>query len=296
MPFSTGISILIIVLLILYIVILQMQLRSINKQLDRRLQERTRQPISLELVNRELNKLVSKINKCLKAEESLRLSSIQEEKRFKEMIANISHDLRTPLTAIRGYQQMINNGELPADQRKRLQVARKHTEELGSLIEHFFEYSYLINAEPEMKLERINLSNLVTECLIAAIPVLEENHMEVHMEESPAIFILADKEMVIRIVQNLIRNCIQHSKGDIEVQLVAQESIAISFRNPVSSSIDIEVEQLFDRFYTGDRSRGSSTGLGLSIVKLLAEKQGGSVGAHLQDGILEIQVMLPVCD
>ena len=85
----------------MYIIFLQLQLRSINRQLDKRLTEKTRQPISLELFSKELNALAVNINKALKAEETLRLNILGEEKRFKEMIANISHDLRTPLTAIK---------------------------------------------------------------------------------------------------------------------------------------------------------------------------------------------------
>ncbi len=85
-------------------------------------------------------------------EELLRLDSIREEKRFKELIANISHDLRTPLTAIKGYQQLIEKDELNDNQREKMQIAQKHAHELEKLIEHFFEYSYLVTTE--LKLNR----------------------------------------------------------------------------------------------------------------------------------------------
>ncbi|WP_233099710.1 histidine kinase dimerization/phospho-acceptor domain-containing protein [Bacillus velezensis] len=93
--------------LVLYIVLIQLQLRNINYQLEKRLTEYTRQPVSVELINKDLNKLVVNINKYLKAEESLRLKRIREDRKFRELIVNISHDLRTPLTAIKGYQQLI---------------------------------------------------------------------------------------------------------------------------------------------------------------------------------------------
>jgi signal transduction histidine kinase len=283
-----------IILLSLYIVFVQLQLRNINRQLEKRLTEKTRQPISLELLNSELNVLAANINKCLKAEEILRLNSISEEKKFKELIANISHDLRTPLTAIKGYQQLMENGELTGNQLKKLQIAQKHTNELGRLIEHFFEYSYLINVEPELNLERINLTNLVTECIIASVPKLEENNLAVHFEDTTPIFVLADKEMIMRIIQNLIRNCVQHCNGDIEVRILAMENAIISFRNPIKSTSEIDTERLFDRFYTGDKARNNNTGLGLSIVRLLAEQLGGSASASLQNGLIDIQVRLPL--
>ena len=139
---AIGILIIIVCLLALYIALLQWQFRSINQQLCRRLTGDTKQPVSLELINRELNQLTANINKCLKAEETLRLNGVREEKKFKQLIADISHDLRTPLTAIKGYQQLMEKGELPPEQRIKLQVAMKHADELGILVDHFFEYSY----------------------------------------------------------------------------------------------------------------------------------------------------------
>ena len=282
------------ILLIAYVVYLQRQLRSINRQLTNRMQEKTRQPLSLELINRELNTLTANINKCLAEEEKLRIDSIRREKRFKELIANISHDLRTPLTAIKGYQQLMGKGELTDNQLKKLRIAQKHTVELGQLIEHFFEYSYLINAEAELNIERINLTNFVTECLADSVPTLEENNLVIHLEETPPIFVLADKEMIMRVIQNLIRNCVQHSNGDIEVRLLVMENAVISFRNPVKRTSEIDVELLFNRFYTGDKARSNTTGLGLSIVRLLAQQMGGSASAALQSGLLDIQVRLPL--
>jgi len=290
-----GILFIIIIIFGWYIAFLQRQLRGINRQLDKRLTEPTRQPIRLELLNTELNALAININKCLKAEEILRLKSIRGEKNFKELIANISHDLRTPLTAIKGYQQLIQTSDLTDDQRKKLQIAQKHADELGRLIDRFFEYSYLLNAEPELNLERINLTNFVGECLAASITTLEEHHLVVQYEETSPVFILADKELVRRIIQNLIRNCVQHAQGDFKVSLQATDKAAIlSFHNSIQHQHNLDINRLFDRFYTGDKARNTGSGLGLSIVKLLAEQLDGQAIASLQDGVLEISAQFPL--
>ena len=290
---AVGILIIIIIILVTYILLIQLQLRGINRQLIKRLTESTRQPVSLELINKGLNDLTANINKCLKAEDTLRLKGFRAEKKFKELIANISHDLRTPLTAIKGYQQLMEKGDLAGEQRKKLEIVQRHTEELGKLIEHFFEYSYLLNAEPEINLERINLTNLVTECIVASIPIFEGKNLKIHLEETPPIYILADKELVIRIVDNLIRNCAQYSVGEIEVGLQVCKDAVISFRNPVKDTSKLDVNQLFDRFYTSDKARNKSTGLGLAIVKLLAEKMGGKAEVVMHNELLDIRVSLP---
>jgi len=286
----------IVCLLSLYITLLQRQFSHINKQLEKRLTGNLRQPISLELINRELNQLTANINKCLKAEETLRLDSVREEKQFKELIANISHDLRTPLTAIKGYQQLLQNSELTQDQQKKLEIAIKHADELGNLIEHFFEYSYLLNAELKLNIEKINLTYIVTECLAASIAIFEKRGIMVQLEETQQVFVLADHEMLVRIVQNLIQNCIAHSNGNVVVQISNSKNAVISFRNLVENATEIDVECLFDRFYTRDQARRKTTGLGLSIVKLLVDQMGGAVKASLLGEELEIVVELPLSE
>ncbi len=296
-PVTIIIFILVLMVLLLggYTILIQKQLRSINRQLVRRMARDTRQPLTLELINPELDRLTENINRCLKAEESLRLESVREEKRFKELIANISHDLRTPLTAIKGYQQLLDNGCLTEEQNKKLKVAQKHADELGSLIENFFEYSYLINAEPQINPERINLTNLVTDCLAEAVNSFEERGLIVRLEEALPIIVTADRGMTVRIVQNLIRNCLAHSAGDVIVRLRqgAQKAV-LSFENPLGDASEIDVNRIFDRFYTGDRARNkASTGLGLAIVKLLAGQMEGSAGAALNENRIIINVELP---
>lgn len=287
----------IIIALIMYIVIFQRQVKVMKLQLDRRLNENIHRPVSLELFNRNLSGLAVNINKCLKMEETLRLNSIRDERKFKELIANISHDLRTPLTAIKGYLQLMEKGGLSDSQQKKLAIAQKHAEELGSLIQHFFEYSYLLNAETILSIKKLNLTNLVTGCIAESVAVLEEKGLSVYMEENPPVFAFADNEMTVRIVQNLIRNCAVHSAGDIEVRIVPENDkyAVISFKNPVNDASQIDADRLFERFYTADKSRNKSTGIGLSIVKLLAEQMGGNTEAILKDGYLEICVRLPLC-
>lgn len=118
--------------------------------------------------------------------------------------------------------------------------------------------------------------------------------MSIHFNEPGPIFVLADKEMTVRVIWNLIRNCAQHSNGDIEVKLIADQTAKLSFKNAVNEAMEIDVNRLFERFYTADKARSGNVGLGLSIVKHLTEQMGGKTNAVLLDGFIEIKVELPI--
>lgn len=285
-----------VLILFLYIIFILKQLKSINKQLDKRLIENTRQPLNIELFNKTITNLSKNINRCLKLEEKRRLESINDQKQFKELISNISHDLRTPLTSIKGYQQLLEKTPLDKHQVQLLKTAQKSTDELGLLIENFFEYSYLVTAKTEPNLEKININNLIVECVLSYIAIFEEKNLNVNIKETPPVFVLGDKNMLIRIIENLLNNCAKHSLGDIDIKIEFLQNAKITFTNPINQDTNINVDKLFHRFYTSDSTRNKSTGLGLSIVKFLVKQMDGNVGAYLNktDHTLSIFFEIPL--
>lgn len=285
-----------VLILFLYIIFILKQLKSINKQLDKRLIENTRQPLNIELFNKTITNLSKNINRCLKLEEKRRLESINDQKQFKELISNISHDLRTPLTSIKGYQQLLEKTPLDKHQVQLLKTAQKSTDELGLLIENFFEYSYLVTAKTEPNLEKININNLIVECVLSYIAIFEEKNLNVNIKDTPPVFVLGDKNMLIRIIENLLNNCAKHSLGDIDIKIEFLQNAKITFTNPINQDTNINIDKLFHRFYTSDSTRNKSTGLGLSIVEFLVKQMGGNVGAYLNktDHTLSIFFEIPL--
>ena len=285
-----------VLILFLYIIFILKQLKSINKQLDKRLIENTRQPLNIELFNKNITNLSKNINRCLKLEEKRRLESINDQKQFKELISNISHDLRTPLTSIKGYQQLLEKTPLDKHQVQLLKTAQKSTDELGLLIENFFEYSYLVTAKTEPNFKKININNLIVECVLSYIAILEEKNLNVNIKETPPVFVLGDKNMLIRIIENLLNNCAKHSLGDIDIKIEFLQNAKITFTNPINQDTNINVDKLFHRFYTSDSTRNKSTGLGLSIVEFLVKQMNGNVGAYLNktDHTLSIFFEIPL--
>ena len=139
------------------------------------------------------------------------------------------------------------------------------------------------------------------ECVLSYIGVLEEKNININMEESPPIYVRGDKDMLIRIVDNLLNNCSKHSLGDIDIKIdydkiPDSKNAKIIFTNPISQNSDINVEKLFHRFYTTDSTRNKSTGLGLSIVEFLVKQLNGDVGACLDKNakLLSIYFEIPL--
>ena len=142
--------VIIILILCIYIIFLNKQIKNINMQIDRRINEKSRQAITLQLFNKNLNMLSKNFNKILRVEEKLRIETMQHEENFKEMIADISHDLRTPLTAIKGYMQVLDKSMLEKKQKDNVRIALNHINDLEKLINNFFELSYLVISYSEV--------------------------------------------------------------------------------------------------------------------------------------------------
>lgn len=277
-----------VLIMLVYVLMLKKQIRTINRLIEKRIHKYTNQIISIEMMDSDINKLAANINNSLKAEQELRLKVVRDENDFKDLIANISHDLRTPLTAIKGYIQLIVKECSDEDELNRLDIVQRHVEELGELIDRFYEYVFLLDVKPEIHVEKINLSNIVTECFAAIVPQLEVKNIELSVDESN-VWIYSDKNMTMRIVQNLVRNCLIHAQRWIKIQYNSRNCIELHILNGINEGEIIDINHIFDRFYVVDSSR-QSTGLGLSIVKILAELTDAETGACLNEDGIDIYV------
>ncbi|MFF5995129.1 HAMP domain-containing sensor histidine kinase [Lysinibacillus sp. KU-BSD001] len=287
-------GIVIAVTCIFYIIYLQKQLRNVNRQLAHRLQQKSEQLIQIQLFDDDLNELIKNINRLMQNEQESRLSSKREARYYKEMVSNISHDFRTPLTAVKGYQQLLLQDTLSDEQRAKLVVAQKHVLRLEQLVETFFEYSYLLSSEEQPTCQRIIVNQLIIETVAGVFTQLEERGLAVSLpSDKMQIVMYSDEEMVVRIVQNLLRNCIAHSNGNVEINYWQDDiHTFITFKNPIEVNDVADPNMFFNRFYTTDRTRRKNTGLGLSIVRLLSEKLGGSAIAQIENGQIIFTITL----
>lgn len=249
------------------------------------------QLIELNLVDSSLNSLAESINNQLLNQKSIRIASVRRESELKDTISNISHDLRTPLTAIVGYLQLLEREDLSEKQQEYIQIILEKALVMRDLTHSFFELSYYESKEVKIDLEKINLSHLLIDEILRETASFEKKSIVPEIDIQEDCWVYADKKILTRIIQNILANILQHGEDIAQFVLFKNEKTVIKISNHYDPSLEIDSSRLFDRFYTSDGSRsGKGNGLGLSIVKLLAEKLNTTVSATAEEGLFTIQV------
>lgn len=271
---------------------LKKEIRKITTQLQNYTNRKSDKKVDMALIDKDIEKLGVEINKIMDLYVAENRKRVQFEMEQKQLIANMSHDLRTPLTSILGYIQMAEDQAIAKDERERfLSIAKERANRLEVLLKEFFDLSVIESSDYQLDVERINLRNTLMDTLLSFYERFQEKGLEptIHLPDED-IFIMTDESAVQRVIENLLSNAVKHSHGNIMVRLEAEDSTAkLIISNDVQSVTVKDVEKMFDRFYQADQSRTSnSTGLGLSIVKSLMDKMNGTLNSQLKDDHLSI--------
>lgn len=292
-------QILIVLLTILSIVlfislfVVKKEIRSIKNQLH----EHTKgveKPIDVVLIDKNLTGLAAEINISHSLQKEKELSILRKEHRLKESVSNISHDLRTPLTSMIGYLQLLQKTKLENEQKEYLEISLARGRYLQTLIDDFYDISLLEDKENTPVMEKINLDNILADIILSFTEQFEERNIipTITFADKPT-YVKADETMLKRIVMNLVSNAVRYGTKELQIEIAHADYIEVNFTNRIQNQQNIDISRLFDKFYTADLSRNhSGSGLGLYIVKVLAEKMGGEVTATLQEQTLNIRLSL----
>lgn len=282
-----GILTIIIVILSIKIYMLRKSINEICADFNDRIQSDTNVQIDISSGDKSIRYLAKAINLQLTELRKIKRQYENGDKELKEAITNISHDLRTPLTAIWGYLDLLEKKELPADVKRYIDQIRNRSEALKQLTEELFRYS-VISSTTEVSYEKVNVCQILEETLISFEGAFAKRNIVPNIElPSYPIWRELDISALTRIFNNIINNAIKYSDGDFSVSL--NDFGNITFINSAKELSIVEVGKLFDRFYTVDSAR-KSTGLGLSIAKLLVERMNGSISADYKESNLIITV------
>lgn len=281
-----------------YLVVVLRQISHVRRQLEDRLDGGAHSAVTLSLVVPQLEALAARVNDTVRQAQATSTRTREEERRIRFFIADISHDLRTPLTPVRGYLQLLERTDLDELQRSRLDVAQRQAAELAALVDRLYEYAYLLEVEPTLELETIDVGVLMGECLLGMSADIEAAGLDVDYEPPAGLTVVTDREKVTRIVQNLVRNATHHGRDLLVSEVLpAGDGVQLRVSNGLAPGVEVDAARLFERFYTGDRSRSRRTsGLGLSIVHVLADQLRGQARADQDGNLLTLAVTLPSLD
>lgn len=272
--------------ILIYLLILRHSIREVAEELEEKLRTDTNTLISISIGDSSVQLLASRINRQLRAlrKERLKLQTGNDE--LTTAVTNISHDLRTPLTAICGYLDLLEQEPQSEKSGRYLAVIRERTDAMRSLTEELFRYSVITATTDELCMEEVFLNDILEQSLAGFYGALSARGItpELQMPEEKVARRL-DAAALRRIFDNILSNAVKYSSGDLAVSLMPDG--AVTFSNSAPSLSRVQAERLFDRFYTVETAC-SSTGLGLSIAKLLTEKMGGTITAEYESGHLQI--------
>ena len=274
--------------------ILEKGLRRAARRMREQMANETTARLALPCPSAGAEELLSCLNQLLELRQEERALYRRKEQELRRQIANVSHDLRTPLTSILGYLQLLEGEGLPLEKRAEyLAVIEGRARTLQTFIAAFYDLSRIEGGELPLEREKVDLSRALSDQLAAAYEQIEAAGLAVEVDIAPGLPpVWADSGAVTRIFSNLLTNALRHGEDTLAVRLYREGGVILSaFSNRAEGLTAEDAAHVFERFYTADKMRtGQSTGLGLAIVKALAERMGHTVAARWEDGVFTIEV------
>ena len=280
-----------------YIVAMKLQMRSLRRELHRNLDPSYDRQLSVSLFDPSLNSLASEINRSLDHQRRLKRDAVRAENNLKQSVSDIAHDLRTPMTVINGNLQLLSQEEHLSQQGKEyLATCREKADKLKNMADAFFELSVLESDGTAAEIRQVNLTKVLMQFLADSEAAIRLHGLEPHIVfPEKTVFIRADEQMLTRMLGNVLNNIIKYARDSFRLEVAeSAEQCTVLFSNPVCAGEMPDTELMFERSYRADASRsGGSAGLGLFIVRLLAEKQGAQVCASAEENVLTVKMTFP---
>lgn len=261
------------------------QLSYIQQKLTTIITNNTRENLLVFTDDKQLISLLTSINGLLNANQKILADYITNQESTKKMISNISHDLKTPLTVITGYLEMVAlNKAIPIDEERKISKAYEKAEELQTLITKFFDLTKIESGDKQVSLEKVNLNEVCKKCMLGFYEILTDNELEISINiPNKNLYAIGNEEILTRILNNLISNAIKYgSEGNIiGLNLTTNDQfIYIEIWDKGKGIQEKEQEKIFERLYTLEDSRNKmyqGSGLGLTITKRLVESIDGKI-------------------
>lgn len=261
------------------------QMSAFASDIRKRMEKDHNQPVSVDYFGRDVVALAEALNGYTDLQKEQLLQYERDRRYLKNLIAGISHDFRTPLTAGLGYLQMLEkSGGLDGENVEYLQIAMEKLRYLKHLSDDFFEVSTLDAKLSEAVFEQVNLNNLLSECIL-------EQHAWIEASGLAVSFLLPEQDVLLcsnahylkRMVNNMFSNARKYAKSFLNMSVtMIKDDIVITMENDMEQGASLDIGQVFDAFYRGDSGSKQGSGMGLYVVKILSERLGYQVSAFME--------------
>ncbi len=288
MAFLLFLSLTLTALLFCQMLFIRKTLREIGDQMEQILQGDTNAVIRISSRDKTLRTFAAKLNANLRSLRDAKCAVERKSNKLTNAITAVSHDLRTPLTAICGYIGLLEAEDASVAAKGYIKMIKNRADALKKLTEELFQYSVLFSAEKEPRFEEVSLNAALEESFAQFYGAMSKSGVSPNIEmPDSAVIRLLNKDYLARIFSNILSNAIRYSSGDFDVVLYPDGKI--SFSNSAPELDAVTAARLFERFYTVSNGKGS-TGLGLAVAKNLTEEMGGTICSVFERGRLTIEI------
>ncbi len=270
---------------------LKVSMEEIRVQLTDWLKTDTNTLISISSSDRQMRLLTSDLNRQIRQLRRQRRQYLDGDRELKDTITNISHDLRTPLTAICGYLDLLRDEEKSEKVTHYVMAIQNRAEVLKQLTEELFRYSIIMSAQESMQLEPLCVNDILEQSIVSFYATLTKRGITPQIDiTEKKIMRTLNRTAFLRVLNNILNNAVKYSGGDLNILLT--ETGEIIFSNTAKNLNDVQVGKLFNRFFSVETAR-NSTGLGLAIAKTLVEQMQGTITAQYHDSVLSVCIDFP---
>lgn len=281
------------IFLIVKLFIIKKTIREIEKSFTYILESDTNNIVTISSLDKDIKNLTINLNKNLVELRKQKLQYKNGNQELKKIITNISHDLRTPLTALKGYIDLIKQEKLSDNQKKYLKIIQKKSDEITELTGQLFEFSKIVDTlenNINIKKEECCINEILEETLVNFYSIFKEKSIIPTIKiTDKKMYKTINKVSIVRIFENILSNVSKYSNGNFKVEM--NEDGIITFSNKSTSLDATTVQKIFDRYFSVENAK-ESTGIGLSIAKQLVELNNGTIKAAYNDGYLIIEINL----
>ncbi len=293
----TAVLAIIVIIMAAVLLKIRAQLRDINDQLDFLYENDTNMLIGTDTNLIYLGQFKQRVNRFVEQWHKKRAEAAKKEQMISDTYTNLSHDIRTPLTSLDGYFQLLKDEKDEKLQAHYIGIIQERITSLKDMLEELFMFTKLKNDTFKLEMDKCCVSRLLKQTVFSYYDEWKMRGIEPVVDIcDEQIFILANTQALKRVFQNVIKNGLVHGKSDIEIRLYTKalgnvsdknkgnRMVNISVSNTIENPENVDVSQVFERFYKADEARSvTSSGLGLSIAKELVERMDGKINAQIED-------------